>query len=77
MGTASAVGEVVAVTAVEARQLGLVCCLACRAAAVKAMAIDKAKAKFAAPPGASKADDGSGSLLRPFGPATLSDPDLI
>ena len=50
MGTASAVGEEVAVTAVEARQLGLVCCLACRAAAVKAMAMAKAKAKFAAPP---------------------------
>ena len=71
MGTASAVGEEVAVAAVKARQLGLACCFACRAASVKTMA--KAKAKFAAPPGAGKVDDGSGALLRSSGSATLSD----
>jgi hypothetical protein len=51
---ASTVGEEVAVAAVEARQLGSPCCFAYRAAAVKAMAIAKAKAKFTAPPGAGK-----------------------
>jgi hypothetical protein len=40
------------------------------------MAMAKAKAKFAAPLGASKVDDGSGSLLRSSGSATLSDRDL-
>jgi hypothetical protein len=74
MGTASAVGEEVAVAAVKARQLGLPCCFACRAAAsVKTMAMAKPKAKFAAPPGAGKVDDGSGALLRSSGSATLSD----
>ena len=73
MGTASAVGEEVAVAAVKARQLGLACCFACRAASVKTMAMAKAKAKFAAPPGAGKVDDGSGALLRSSGSATLSD----
>jgi hypothetical protein len=37
------------------------------------MAMAKAKAKFAAPPGAGKVDDGSGALLRSSGSATLSD----
>ena len=73
MGTASAVGEEVAVAAVKARQLGLACCFACRAASVKTMAMAKAKAKFAAPPGAGKVDDGSGALLRSSSSATLSD----
>ena len=72
-GTASAVGEEVAVAAVKARQLGLACCFACRAASVKTMAMAKAKAKFAAPPGAGKVDDGSGALLRSSSSATLSD----
>jgi hypothetical protein len=49
------------------------------------MAMDKAKAKFAAPPRAGKVDDGSGSLLRSLlrsysrsgsSSATLSDRDL-
>ena len=73
MGTASAVGEEVAVAAVKARQLGLACCFACRAASVKTMAMARARAKFAAPPGAGKVDDGSGALLRSSGSATLSD----
>lgn len=73
MGTASAVGEEVAVAAVKARQLGLACCFACRAASVKTMAMAKAKAKFAAPPGAGKVDDGFGALLRSSSSATLSD----
>jgi hypothetical protein len=82
---ASAIGEEVAVAAVKARQLGLPCCFACRAASVKTMAMAKAKAKFAAPLGAGKVDDGSGSLLRSLlrscsrsgsGSATLSDRDL-
>ena len=72
MGTASAVGEEVAVAAVKARQLGLACCFACRAASVKTMAMAKAKAKFAASPRAGKVDDGSGALLRSSGSATLS-----
>ena len=57
----------------ETRQLGLPSCLACRAAAVKTMAMAMAKAKFAAPPGAGKVDDGAGSLLRTSSSATLSD----
>lgn len=57
----------------ETRQLGLPSCLACRAAAVKTMAMAMAKAKFAAPPGAGKVDDGSGALLRSSSSATLSD----
>jgi hypothetical protein len=64
MGTASTVGEEAAVVAVKARQLGSPCCFACRAALVKTMAMAKAKAKFAAPPGASKVAVGSGSLFR-------------
>ena len=63
MGTASAVGEEVAVAAVKARQLGLACCFACRAASVKTMAMAKAKARFAAPPGAGKGAVGSGSFF--------------
>ena len=57
----------------ETRQQGLPSCLACRAAAVKTMAMAMAKAKFAAPPGAGKVDDGAGSLLRASGSAILSD----
>ena len=62
-----------AAAAFETRQLGLPSCLACRAAAVKTMAMAMAKAKFAAPPGAGKVDDGAGSLLRTPSSATLSD----
>jgi hypothetical protein len=62
-----------AAAAFETRQLGLPSCLACRAAAVKTMAMAMAKAKFAAPPGAGKVDDGAGSLLRTSSSATLSD----
>ena len=50
--------------------------MACRAAAVKTMAMAMAKAKFAAPPGAGKVDDGAGSLLRTSSSATLSDGEL-
>jgi hypothetical protein len=49
-----AVGEEVAVAAAKAIQLGLPCYLTCRAAAVEAMAMAMAKAKFAAPLGAGK-----------------------
>ena len=66
MGTASAFGEEVAVAAVKARQLGLPCCFACRATSVKTMAMAKAKARFAAPPGAGKGAVGSGSFFRSF-----------
>ena len=59
--TASTFGEEVAVAA-EARQLGLHRCLACRAAAVKAMAMAKAKARFAAPPGDGRVAEVSFSL---------------
>ena len=65
-----------AAAAFETRQLGLPSCLACRAAAVKTMAMAMAKAKFAAPPGAGKVDDGAGSLLRTSSSATLSDGEL-
>ena len=66
-----------AAAAFETRQLGLPSCLACRAAAVKTMAMAMAKAKFAAPPGAGKVDDGAGSLLRASGSAILSDRVLV
>ncbi len=66
-----------AAAAFETRQLGLPSCLACRAAAVKTMAMAMAKAKFAAPPGAGKVDDGAGSLLRTSSSATLSDRVLV
>ena len=60
--TASTFGEEVAIAAVEARQLGLYRCLACRAATVKAMTMAKAKARFATPPGAGRVAEVSFSL---------------
>ena len=66
-----------AAAAFETRQLGLPSCLACRAAAVKTMAMAMAKAKFAAPLGAGKVDDGSSFLLRSSGSTTVSDRDPI
>ena len=84
MGTASAFGEEDAVAAVKARQLGLPCCFACRAASVKTMAMAKAKAKFAAPPGAGKGAVGSGAFFRSFlncgqrsGPAGICVPSQV
>jgi hypothetical protein len=74
MGTASIVGEEVAVAVIKARQLGLPCCFACRATSVKTMAMAKAEARFAAPPGAGKGAIGSASALsygQRSGPASV------